>query len=180
MYSNYRRYGDGLFFELLKHSKRETSIYYQDPIYSILQRIRPDAMQFEENIGANTIISVKSTRAESIGHFTYQTAKLCYELSEGMYLDVASAVTGRDFRSTIMIMVQTIPPFGIAAFVWDPEDLEIGKYKYRQALQTVAECREKGLYPGYDAYAESGNLGLISMKQPEWNTKELHPVDIEN
>mgnify|MGYP006910466949 CR=1 FL=1 len=55
-------------------------------------------------------------------------------------------------------MVQTIPPFGIAAFVWDPEDLEIGKYKYRQALQTVAECREKGLYPGYDAYAESGNF----------------------
>lgn len=180
MYSNYRRYGDGLFFELLKHSKRETSIYYQDPVYSIPQRIRPDAMQFEENIGADTIISVKSTRAESIGHFTYQTAKLCYELSEGMYLDVASAVTGRDFRSTIMIMVQTIPPFGIAAFVWDPEDLEIGKYKYRQALQTVAECREKGLYPGYDAYAESGNFGLISMKQPEWNTKELHPVDIDN
>lgn len=180
MYSNYKRYADGMLFDLFKHSKRETSIYYQDPIYCIAQRIRPDAMQFSENIGADTIISVKSTRAESIGHFTYQTAKLCYELTEGMYLDVASAVTGRDFRSTVMIMVQTVPPFGIAVFVWDGEDLEIGKYKYRQALQTVAECREKGKYPGYDAYAESGNLGFIAMKQPEWNTKELHPVDIDD
>lgn len=180
MYSNYKRYGDGLLFELLKHSKRETSLYYHDMEYGIDQRIRPDAMQFAENLGVDTIISVKSTRAESIGHFTYQSAKLCYELSEGMYLEVASAVTGRDFRCTIMIMIQTIPPFGIAVLVWDPEDLEIGKYKYRQALQTVAECRESGKYPGYDAYAESGHRGLIAMKQPEWNAKELHPVDIEN
>lgn len=180
MYSNYKRYADGILFELLKHSKRETSLYYQDPVYCIPQRIRPDAMQFKENIGADTIISVKSTRAESIGHFFYHTAKYCYELTEGMYLDVASAVTGRDFRCTIMIMVQTVPPFGIAVFVWNPEDLEIGKYKYRQALQTVLECRESGRYPGYDAYAESGHRGLIAMKQPEWNAKELHPVDVED
>lgn len=180
MYSNYKRYGDGVLFDLLKHSKREISLYYQDPEYGIAQRIRPDAMQFAENLGVDTIISVKSTRAESIGHFTYQSAKLCYELSEGMYLDVASAVTGRDFRCTIMIMVQTVPPFGVAVFVWNPEDLEIGKYKYRQALQTVMECRESGKYPGYDAYAESGHRGLIAMKQPEWNAKELHPVDVED
>lgn len=180
VYFNYRRYGDGLFLDLLKRSKRETSIYYEDPIYNIRQRIRPDAMQFEENIGANTIISIKSTRAESIGHFTCQSAKLNYELSEGMYCEVASAVTGRDFNGVITIMVQTIPPYGVAALVWDGEDIEIGKYKYRQALQTVSECLESGKYPGYDAYAESGNRGLIAMKQPEWNTKELHPVDIND
>lgn len=180
IYSNYKRYGDGLFFDLLKHSKREISLYYNDPIYGVKQRIRPDAMQFEENIGANTIISVKSTRTESIGHFTYQSAKLNYELTEGMYCDVASAVTGRDFTGVITIMVQTVAPYGVAALVWDGEDIEIGKYKYRQALQTVAECREKGLYPGYDAFAESGNRGLIAMKQPQWNAKELHPVDVDD
>lgn len=180
VYFNYRRYGDGLFLDLLKCSKRETSIYYEDPVYNLRQRIRPDAMQFEENIGANTIISVKSTRAESIGHFTYQSAKLNYELSEGMYCEVASAVTGRDFNCVITIMVQTIPPYGVAALVWDGEDIEIGKYKYKQALQTVSDCLISGKYPGYDAYAESGNRGLIAMKQPEWNTKELHPVDIND
>lgn len=180
VYFNYRRYGDGLFPELLKRSKRETSIYYEDPVYNLRQRIRPDAMQFEENIGANTIISVKSTRAESIGHFTYQSAKLNYELSEGMYCEIASAVTRRDFNCVITIMVQTIPPYGVAALVWDGEDIEIGKYKYHQALQTVSDCLETGKYPGYDAYAEAGNRGLIAMKQPEWNTKELRPVDIND
>lgn len=180
IHSNYKRYGDGLFYDLLKRSKREISLYYDDPIYGIKQRIRPDALQFSENIGADTIISVKSTRAESIGHFTYQSAKLNYELTEGMYCEVASAVTERDFNCVITIMVQTVAPFGVAALVWDGEDIEIGKYKYRQALQTTAECFESGKYPGYDAYAESGNRGLIAMKQPEWNTKELHPVDIND
>ena len=180
VYFNYRRYGDGLFLELLKRSKRETSIYYEDPVYNLRQRIRPDAMQFEENISANTIISVKSTRAESIGHFTYQSAKLNYELSEGMYCEIASEVTRRDFNCVITIMVQTIPPYGVAALVWDGEDIEIGKYKYHQALQTASDCLETGKYPGYDAYAEAGNRGLIAMKQPEWNTKELHPVDIND
>lgn len=177
---SYEQYGNGLFQDILKRSKRETSIYYEDPIYNVPLRIRPDAMQFEENIGANTIISVKSTRAESLSHFFYQTAKYTYELAEGMYLEVASAVTGRDFTCVIMIMVQTVPPYEVAALVWNGEDLEIGKYKYRQALQTVAECLESGKYPGYDAYAENGNRGLIAMKQPEWNAKELHPVDVND
>ena len=179
-YFNYKRYGDGLLPELLKHSKREISVYYDDPDYGIKQRIRPDAMQFSENIGADTIISVKSTRAESISHYCYQSAKLNYELTEGMYCEVAGKVTGRDFRCVINIMVQTLPPYGVAVLVWDAEDIEIGKYKYYQALQTVAECREKGKYPGYDAYAEAGHRGLINMKQPSWNAKELYPVDIDN
>ena len=176
---NYMRYGDGILPEIMKHSKREISLYYIDPSTGLKVRVRPDAMQFAENIGCNAVISVKSTRAESISHFAYQSAQLTYELSEGMYLDVASGVTGRDFNTTIMIMLQTVAPYGVAALVWNGEDIEIGKYKYRQALQTAYECEQSKIYPGYDAYAESGNLGLINFKQPSWNAKELLPVDLE-
>lgn len=180
VHRNYMRYGGGILPQLLKHSKREISLYHTDPETGIKVRIRPDAMQFAENIGCNAIISVKSTRAESLGHFYYQSAKLNYEQGEGMYQEVASAVTGRDFNCTIMIMLQTIPPYGVAALVWNPEDIEIGKYKYRQALQTVVECHASGKYPGYDAYAEEGHLGMIGMKQPSWNAKELYPTDLED
>jgi len=93
---------------------------------------------------------------------------------------VASGVTGRDFNCTITIMLQTKPPYGVALLVWNAEDIEIGKYKYHQALQTVKECQDSGLYPGYDAYAEGGNFGLISMKLPDWISKELPPMDVED
>lgn len=177
---NFNRYAGGILPELMKGVKTETSFYYTDLATGVPVRIRPDGLQLAENLGHNTIISVKSTASENLGHFYYQSAKLCYELSEGMYLDVAEAVTGRPFTCTIMIMVQTVPPFGVAALVWNAEDLEIGKYKYRQALQTVADCEATGNYPGYDAYAESGNLGFIDMKQPTWNAKELFPTDVED
>lgn len=177
---NYHRYGGGILPHLLKGAKTEVSMYYTDPATGIPVRIRPDALQTAENIGHNTIISVKSTACENLGHFYYQSAKLLYELAEGMYLSVAEAVTNRSFTCVITLMLQTVPPFGVAALVWNAEDIEIGKYKYRQALQTVVDCENAGKYPGYDVYAEEGNLGFIDMKQPEWNAKELFPTDIED
>ncbi len=179
-YINYKIYGGGILPELVKHSKREISLYYEDPDTGLKVRVRPDAMQFEENLGCNAIISVKTTRAESISHFAHQSAQLLYEISEGMYCEVASGVTGRDFNAVIMIMIQTVPPFGVAALVWDAEDIEIGKYKYRIALDVAKDCKEKDLYPGFDAHAESGHLGLIQFKQPSWNAKELLPIDLDN
>lgn len=176
---NYDRYGGGILRELMKGAKTEVSIYYTDPVTGLSVRIRPDSIQFSENIGHNAIISVKTTSCESLSHFYYQTAKYMYELSEGMYLEVAEAATGRPFTATIMIVVQTVPPFAVAALVWNGEDLEIGKYKYHQSLLTVCDCVESGKYPGFDVYAEQGNMGLIDMKQPTWNAKELFPTDID-
>ncbi|CAL2084866.1 PD-(D/E)XK nuclease-like domain-containing protein [Tenacibaculum sp. 190524A02b] len=177
---NYLAYGNGIIPKLLKHSKREISLYTEDVSTGLKVKCRPDSMQFKENIGVNAIISVKSTSAESLSHFYYQSAKLNYELSEGMYQDVASQVTGRDFNTTIMIMLQTVAPYGVGVMVWNGEDIEIGKHKYKQALQTAHECELHGKYPTYDAFAEEGNLGLIDMKQPDWNTKVLQPVDLSN
>ena len=45
-----------------------------------------------------------------------------------------------------MVMLQTTIPFQIAVFYWDAEDLQVGKYKYRQALSVVRECRDKKIY----------------------------------
>ena len=177
---NYMRYAGGILPQLLTHSKREISLYYTDPATGVKVRVRPDAMQFAENIGVNAIISVKSTRAESLEKFYYDAAKLQYEVTEGMYQEVASGVTGRDFNCTITVMFQTVAPYGVALMVWDAEDIEIGKHKYHLGLQTVADCKESGLYPGYDAYAESGNFGLIGMKLPNWVAKDLLPIDVED
>ena len=43
-----------------------------------------------------------------------------------------------------------------------------------------SDCNESNVFPGFDALAESGNYGIISMKQPDWAMKELLPVTIEN
>jgi hypothetical protein len=177
---NYKNYGGGIIPKILKGASHEVSFYGKDPVTGLSVKVRPDAFNIEENIGVNAIISFKTTSAQSVPKFIYDTAKFQYELSEGMYQKVVSDITGRKFNVTIMVMLQTVPPFLPAVFWWDAEDLANGKYKYRVALDTVKECTEKQTWPGFDAAAESGNCGLIDLQQPDWSKKELHPVDVEN
>ncbi len=175
----YNTYGGGIIKKILKGAISETSFYGHDRETGLPVKVRPDYFNIEENIGVNAIISFKTTAAQSLSKFIYDSAKFQYELSEGMYQEVVSNITGRKFNVTIMIMMQTVPPYLPAIFWWSPADLQNGKYKYRFALNTVRECLDKKTFPGFDAAAQSGNSGIIEMEQPAWAQKIIHPVDID-
>lgn len=177
---NYYWYGGGIIPQLLKGAYSEVSFYGKDEETGLDVRVRPDYFNVEENIGVNAVISFKTTRADDLGKFYYDCAKLKYELSEGMYQEVMSGITGRNFNVTIMIMLQTVEPFDVAVLFWSPDDLANGKYKYHYALSIVKDCFEKKWFPGYDAKAEEGARGIIDMQLPEWSQKTLHPVAIDD
>lgn len=177
---SYHMYGNGIIARILKGAIGEASFYGTDEETGLPVKVRPDFFNVAENIGVNAVISFKTTSASTLNKFIYDTAKFQYELSEGMYQEVVSRVTGRQFNVTIMIMLQTVPPYLPAVFWWGPEDLTNGKNKYRMAIHQVKQCQKQMLYPGFDAMGESGNYGIIDLNQPEWAKKELHPVDIED
>lgn len=177
---NYYWYGGGIIPQLLKGAYSEVSFYGKDEETGLDVRVRPDYFNVKENIGVNAVISFKTTRADDLGKFYYDCAKLKYELSEGMYQEVMSSITGRNFNVTIMIMLQTVEPFDVAVLFWSPDDLANGKYKYHYALSIVKDCFEKKWFPGYDANAEEGAHGIIDMQLPEWSKKMLHPVAIDD
>lgn len=177
---NYYWYGGGIIRQLLKGALSEVSFYGRDEETGLDVRVRPDYFNIEENIGVNAVISFKTTRADDLGKFYYDCAKLRYELSEGMYQEVMSNVTGRNFNTTIMIMLQTVEPYDVAVLFWSPDDLANGKYKYHYALSIVKDCFDKKWFPGYDAKAEEGARGIIDMQLPEWSKKLLHPVAIDD
>lgn len=178
---NYYWYGNGIIPQLLKGAYSEVSFYGKDEETGIDVRVRPDYFNVEENIGVNAVISFKTTRADDLGKFYYDCAKLKYELSEGMYQEVMSSVTGRNFNVTIMIMLQTVAPFDVAVLFWAPDDLANGKYKYHYALSIVKDCFDNhSIFPGFDAMAEEGARGIIDMQLPEWSQKMLHPVAIDD
>lgn len=177
---NYYWYGGGIIPLLLKGAYSEVSFYGKDEETGLDVRVRPDYFNIAENIGVNAVISFKTTRADDLGKFYYDCAKLKYELSEGMYQEVMSSITGRNFNVTIMIMLQTVEPFDVAVLFWAPDDLANGKYKYHYALSIVKDCFDKDWFPGYDAKAEEGARGIIDMQLPEWSKKMLHPVAIDD
>lgn len=176
---NYYDYGGGIIPELLKGAAMETSFYGTDEETGLNVKIRPDAFNIEENLGCNAIISFKTTHADSIEKFQSDAAKYMYHLAEGMYLDVASQVTGRKFTAVICVMLQTVSPYLPAVFIYDADDLANGKYRYRIALRNVREAIDKNSWPGFDSFAEEGQFGIIQMKLPEWSLREKLPQTID-
>lgn len=172
---SFNTYGSGILPQMMRFVKTETSMYGRDAATGLKVKIRPDGLLLEENFGMNAILSVKTTSATSVEAFMRDCAKFRYELAEGMYLKVASEVTGRRFTGTVMIMAQTVMPYQVAVLYWDAEDLQIGKYKYAQALDIVAQCRAANHWPGFDAKAETGAYGIIQAKLPGYIRSELLP-----
>lgn len=170
---SYMRYGDGLLPKLFKYVMPEVSMYGKDPSTGIRVKVRPDAIMLEEDFGMNGIVSMKTTNATSKEAFERDAAKFKYELSEGMYLDVASNVTGRKFTTVLMVVMQTQPPYATMVLYWNAEDLQIGKYKYYQALDVLKRCRETNEWLGFDCKAENGNYGIMEMKLPAYVKMEL-------
>lgn len=177
---HYYTYGGGIIPRLLHGASFETSFYGKDPDTGLKVRVRPDAFQVKENIGVDAVISFKTTHAEDLSKFIYDSAKYKYEVSEGFYQNTMSHITGRNFNTTIMIVLQTVAPYLPAVLMWSPDDLANGKYKARHALDTIKECHETGRYPGFESLAETDHYGIIQMQQPEWAQKMLHPVDLED
>lgn len=172
---SFNTYGGGILPRMMRYVKTETSMYGYDASTGLKVKIRPDGLLLEENFGLNAILSVKTTSATSVEAFMRDCAKFRYELAEGMYLQVASEITGRRFTATVMVMAQTVMPYQVAVLYWDAEDLAIGKYKYAQALDIVSQCRAANHWPGFDAKAEAGAYGIIQAKLPGYIRAELLP-----
>lgn len=173
--ASYRTYGGGILPKLVAHGRTEVSMYGTDPGTGLKVKIRPDCMLLEEQVGANIILSVKTTSATSIEGFMRDAARYRYELAEGMYLQVASEITGRKFSGTLMLVAQTVIPFQCVLLWLDAEDLAVGKYKYQQAIDIVRQCKENKQWPGFDAYAEDGHSGIVQVRFPSWIKSELKP-----
>lgn len=169
----YMTYGDGILPKIMRYVQPETSMYGVDASTGLRVKIRPDGLLLEENFGINAILSIKTTSAPSVEAFYRDCAKFRYELSEGMYLKVASEITGRPFTATLMLMIQNVAPFQMALLFWDAEDLQIGKYKYAQAMDIVKQCRDAKRWDGFDALAEAGSFGIIQCKLPSYIKNEL-------
>ncbi|OZI09974.1 hypothetical protein BWI93_01135 [Siphonobacter sp. BAB-5385] len=176
---HYETYGGGILPALMKGAMYETSFYGTDPETGIQVKVRPDAFNLEENIGANVVISLKTTSAESVKKFLYDAAKFDYPMAEAMYLDVMQNVTGRKFTGVFCIALQTCPPY-LPIVVYYPEEvLAAGHYRYRMALQTLKDILDTKNFPGFDSFAEEGHLGIISGDVPEWYLRELPAMHIE-
>jgi exodeoxyribonuclease VIII len=72
-----------------------------------------------------------------------------YHVQAASYLDGYSDASGEKTEAFVFIAIEKEPPYLVAAYVADPEFLNVGRAHYLKNVKTYAECTLSGEWPGY-------------------------------
>ncbi|MDR9060660.1 PD-(D/E)XK nuclease-like domain-containing protein [Burkholderia multivorans] len=149
---------------LLASGMAEMSGFWTDPDTGIQCKCRPDWVVTMEDRPdwITAIVDVKTCRDASADGFARAIATLGYDVQAAFYQDGLKALTGRSVPF-YYIAVETEPPFAVAAYKASDEMIEVGRTKYRGALQLLKWCRENDRWPGYQPNGEIETVNL-----PRW------------
>ena len=130
----------------------EASVYWTDAATGELCRCRPDWWRKD-----GVLVDLKSTEDASPEGFAKSLVNYRYHVQAPWYLGgMTAAFEAGQFpegwqrpRAFAFIAVEKRPPYAVAVYVLDSESLEIGTRLMRADLDTLAECRRTGVWPGY-------------------------------
>jgi hypothetical protein len=122
--------------------------------------IRPDYWKRTPDDKANYIIDLKTTEDARPEAFQREIEKYRYDVQAALYTDIHQAAVG-PVRGFVFIAVEKKAPHAIRVYYAGPNMIRIGRHKYQQNLQTIAQCIETGEWPSYPSTVEAISL-------PEW------------
>ena len=141
---------------MLEDGEAETSLFWTDDDTGLPCRIRPDWMC------EYGMADLKSCCGASKDSFSKAIANLGYDVQAAFYTDGMKAVTGKSVNF-YFIAVEKNAPYSTACYIASQEMIEVGRAKYRGALQLLKWCQENKQYPGYQP---SGEIETIDL--PRW------------
>lgn len=139
----------------------EASAAWIDPETGLLCKGRMDRLA--EHGSWSWIWDVKSTEDASPSGFAKAVSKWDYHCQAAHYLDGLNVLAPRKRRFGF-IAVEKKPPYCVALYELEEEDLEMGRYDNEQRLAALKQAVESGNWPGYSTEIEP--LGL-----PGWRRK---------
>ncbi len=118
---------------------------------------RVDALKVPSDLEA-IIVDVKTTSAGAdYGTFSRQAASLNYHLSAAWYCHLCG-LNGLPPARFYWVVVEVTPPYAVAVYEIAPDALDLGASMMSDALSLIAECEDRGEWPGYGDGVETLNL----------------------
>lgn len=131
----------------------ETSLFWEDPDTGELCKARYD--YYREDLGI--IFDLKTCEDATERAAVRAVLKYQYHVSAAMYLEAAKH-NGLPSGGFAWLFAEKYPPYEIGLYTASAEMLEEGYRLYRQYLNTYAECRRSGVWPGYAGTFREINL----------------------
>lgn len=148
-------------------SVTEKSYFWSDDDTGIMCRIRCDMVVIDENGQIVAIIDLKTTADASKAAFRRSIDDYGYDLQAAFYTDAVKLAIGRDVPF-YFLTVESAAPHSVALYRIGQESIEVGRRKYRMALQLLEWCTKNDSWPGYQPqpFCEEEVIDL-----PEWSIK---------
>lgn len=142
----------------------EASVYWTDPVTGELCRCRPDWWRKD-----GVMVDVKTSLDASGEGFAQSLAKYRYHVQAPWYVGGMTAAHDAGHfpegwakpKAFVFLAVEKTAPYAVAAYVLDAETIQIGTAQMRANLDTLAECKRTGVWPGY------GDM-LQTLGVPQW------------
>ena len=148
-------------------SVTEKSYFWTDDDTGIMCRIRCDMLVVDEHGRIVAIIDLKTTADASKASFRRSIDDYGYDLQAAFYTDAVKVAIGREVPFYFLV-VESEAPHSVALYRMGQQSIDIGRRKYRMALQLMDWCTQNDSWPGYQPqpFCEEEEIDL-----PEWSIK---------
>lgn len=130
--------------ELLSNTRKEISLFWNDPDLDIMCKARIDVLSEEHDL----IIDLKYCRDASIQAFSKQSANLKYHWQALWYSTGANILLEKTFNF-LFICIEGAPTYSIAIYLVTPQMLEKADFPIVECKNMYAACLDSNTWPGY-------------------------------
>ena len=145
---------------LSSEMKNEVSLVWTDEKTSLECKCRPDILSIENGI----VLDLKTT-SKSVHPMVFQK----YAVQEGYihqagFTKLACENLGINLNNYYIVAVETNPPYCVAVYQLDEDDIDWAKQELLEGLNILDSCMKSGDWFGYE--------GVLKLKIPESFRKE--------
>ena len=149
--------GFGLAADLLGDTQREIGYVWEEPTSGLVCKGLIDA----DNVDADAIIDLKSTRGVSPDEFKRSILKYGYHRQAAFYLNGASHVN-RGRENFFWVAQESVGPFDCVVYKPTQEMLDDAAQTLFRWLNDIGNCVTNDKWPGF------GEYGVIELDLPGW------------
>lgn len=142
----------------------ELSMFWTDEPTGLACRGRADWLARERA----TLVDLKTTKDAGVGDFENSIARYHYHAQLAFYADGLKA-NGVALQHHIIIAVENEAPYGVAAYLVQPEAIDAGRTENRNRLARYAQCLKANCWPGYPTQIQDVSL-------PSWKWRQVNQL----